>query len=467
MSFRLFGVNIEIQIFFWLTAGMLGYFRIPNITAHFGLLVVYMLVVLVSVLTHELGHAFAIMRHRIEPEITLHGMGGTTNWRPVLPLGRVDMVVISAAGPFNGFILAGVVYALTRLAPGLVQGLPVAAQFAIQALIEVNVAWGIFNLIPVMPFDGGHILEHALGPKRIRLSAGISFAVGAAAAVYLAYTGFLFGAMFLGMGAFKSYQRFRAEGPDPSLATPPRRGSPPQQEALPAELAALLQSARHALTEEDYNRAIALAHRALEGDGGSIAVPARASREALEIVAWAHLLEDRIEAANETLARARKHGEPDASLAGAVLFARRDLAAARRVLEEARSRGDDRKEVVGLLIQILIEQGEVARAAAVALDIVDTLSTEDARRMAQIAFEGRAYSWSARLFAALFDRARGADDAYDAARATALDGDQDRALEWLRKAVEAGFSDRARAWSDAALEVLRAGSGLESVLPRP
>jgi hypothetical protein len=58
------------------------------------------------------------------------------------------------------------------------------------------------------------------------------------------------------------------------------------------------------------------------------------------------------------------------------------------------------------------------------------------------------------------------EDAYGAARASAKDGNLEGALELLRRAVEAGFSDRARAWSDSALEALR-GSALEAVLPRP
>ena len=129
--------------------------------------------------------------------------------------------------------------------------------------------------------------------------------------------------------------------------------------------------------------------------------------------------------------------------------------------------GDDRKEIVGPLIQVLLEQGEVSRAAAVAFDIVDALSEEDARRMAKIAFEGRAFDWSARLYEALFERGRQPEDAYEAARAHAQDGALERALEMLRKAVEAGFSDRGRAWSDAALEALRADRGLETIVPRP
>src|SRR5207247_7425399 len=82
MEFRLFGVNVEIQFGFWLGSFLLGWGGggMPNQT-----ILIWMAVVLISVLVHEFGHAFAIKRHGIEPEIALHWMGGTTSWRAVLP----------------------------------------------------------------------------------------------------------------------------------------------------------------------------------------------------------------------------------------------------------------------------------------------------------------------------------------------------------------------------------------------
>nr|AYM54539.1 hypothetical protein [Racemicystis crocea] len=464
MSFRLFGVNVEIQLFFWLTTVLLGWGYLSNM----GALAVWVAVVFVSVLVHEFGHAFAVMRHRIEPEITLHGLGGATTWRPIFQLGRLDMIVISAAGPAAGFALGGLVYALTRFAPGLVYKLPPLGQVAIDQLLWVNIGWGIINLLPVMPFDGGHILEQALGPKRIRIAAGISFLVGMLiAGLSLYFFKSWWTAMLFGMGAVQSYQRFQAEAPAEPAARPARREQANETEMVPPELAALLRSARHALNEERFDRARALSQKVLEGDGGAVKVTAGAAREALEVLAWTHLLEGRAQAASDVIEQARRYGEPDAALVGAVLLARGELGKARRVLEEARARGDDRKEVAGPLIQVLLEQREVARAAAVAFDILDSLSSEDARKMAQIARENRAFDWAARLFEAVFEREHGAEDAYEAARALSLDGQHARALEWLRKAVDAGFSDRGRAWSDVALEALRSGPGFEAMLPRP
>jgi Zn-dependent protease/thioredoxin-like negative regulator of GroEL len=463
MSFRLFGVDVEVQFFFWLTAVLFGFPYMQDPTAPRGAIAIWVAVVFVSVMVHELGHALAIKRHGIEPEIALHGMGGTTSWRPGRSLGRLDLIFISLAGPFAGFALGGLTYAFARLAPQALERLPLQAGWAMERLFFVNIYWGIINLLPVLPFDGGHVLEQALGPKRARLTAAISFLAGALVAGLAALGGWLWVALIFGLGAVRSYQRFRSAEPISPVESPLRRAAPAPADALPPELAATLQSARAALAEEELDRALALAQDVLSRE----TVTPRAAKEALEIVAWAHLLAGRLPAAMETLAQLRRSSEPDAALAGAILFARGDLGEARRVLEQARGRGDSRKEVAGPLIQILIQQGEVPRAAAVALDIVDTLSEEDVRQMASIAVDHAAFEWAARLFQAAFDRRGLADDAYDAARAFALDGQHEHALDWLRRAVEAGFSDRGRAWSDAALEALRAGHELETVLPRP
>ncbi|WP_438011009.1 site-2 protease family protein [Sorangium sp. So ce321] len=459
MSFRLFGVSVDVQLGFWLSAALLGYGIVAR--EQYQLFVVWILVVFLSVLMHEFGHALAIKRHRVEPEITLHFMGGTTTWRSLLPLGRLQHVVISLAGPFAGFFVAGILHLLLRYVPAL-YALPPMLLSGMEMLIQVNVAWGVLNLIPVLPFDGGHVLEHALGPRRARLTAAISGVAAVLLAIFFLRAGFFFFSFILVMSAFQSLQRFRSEPEAPSPAMNRRRAAL-QDEPVPPETAALLQRARRAVEEERTSEAMALANEVL---AQSPAPPKGALREAHELIGWSHLLLGDAKPAGESIAQARKHGDPDPALVGAVHLALGELKQARKVLEAAREAGDDRKEVAGPLIRVLVEQGDIARAAAVALDIVEQLSEDDARRMAEIAFERGAFDWSARLYEAIFRRAGLSEDAYGAARASAKDGNRDRAIELLRRAVEAGFSDRTRAWSDSALEALR-GAELEAVLPRP
>ncbi len=463
MSFRLFGIDVEIQTFFWLIAGFIGLGAMNQIEPRWAGVAVGVAAVFVSVLVHELGHAFAMMRHGMKPSITLHGMGGHTSWNCVPQLTRPQHIVVSLAGPFAGFTLAGLVLALAYFAPALVHKLPAAAKLWLSLLMEFNIYWGILNLAPVLPFDGGHVLEHALGPTRGRITGIVSMLAGIGLAIYFGTHGSIWMALLFGRGAMYGFQHYQAAASLEPVAGTARRAAPP---TLPAEVQAVLQRARHALAQEDYDRAIRLAQEVISGVDGQPS-PAPAPFQAMEILASAHLLEGRVELAASILAKAERLGDPDAALVGALLLAQDKLSAARTVFEAARSKGDDRKEIAGPLIQILITQGEVARAAAVAYDIIESLSTDDARKMAEIALEHRVFDWSARLSQAVFERNKQPDDAYEVARALARDGQRDQALAWLKRAVDAGFSDGARAWSDEALETLRGAELLESVLPRP
>jgi Zn-dependent protease len=463
MELRIFGTDVEVQGGFWVTAFLLGMPVLTSGHSKFAI-AVWVAVVFVSILAHEFGHAFAARANGLDPAIALHWMGGTTTFRAHARLSRFRLAFISIAGPLAGFGLAALMYAAIRFAPALVGRMPELGHFALEQLFIVNIYWGLINLVPVLPFDGGHVLEHLMGPKRVRATSLISLGAGIVVALWFLSSYSLWGAFIFGMGAIRSYQRFRSLGSDPVRPLVPRVAA---EEPLPLDYAIPLERARKALEDDDPQTAIAIAAEVLVGTPTREPPPVRAMHGALEILAWAHLMGGQNEAATEALENARKIGPTDAALAGAVLLAHGAKKDARKILEAARADGDHRKEIVGPLVQILIEQDEVPRAAAVALDIVDSLSEDDARKMASIAYEHRAFDWSARLYESVFDRAKVADDAYDAARALAQDGQLDHAMTMLRRAVDAGFSDRARAWSDAALDALRGGADLEAVVPRP
>lgn len=463
MAFRLFGVNVDIQMGFWINALLLGLMG-------GGLddpkrLAVWVPIVLISVLAHEYGHAFAIARRGIEPEITLHWMGGTTSWRNVLPLSRPYRVFISLAGPLTNILIAALALGFARLLPGAYHRMPALAQDALHTAISANLFWGVFNLLPVLPLDGGHVLEHALGPKRLRLTIMISLGFAVLGAIFFMSRGMFIAAMLFALSALQSFQRLRSD--DTVDGLPEGRQAPPRERPPPPEIGLKIRAARKAIAEDDLGLAASLANEAVKMIGEHDEPLPRAKVEAYEVLGWVAQLRGETSEATRWVKAAQQHGPPDAALVAAVLIGRGDTRDARKILEGARAAGDDRKEIVGPLIQILIAEGEVARAGAVAFDIVESLSDEDARRMAEISFSARAYEWAARLYEAVFARTKSPEDAYDAARALTADGALERALDLLGRAVDAGFSDRARAWSDAALEPLRAGQRLEAVVPRP
>lgn len=78
---------------------------------------------------------------------------------------RLGMMVVAAAGPATNFALALVgAAAMGLLAPQLGDGQGLLAQ-GLFYFILINLFLGLFNLLPIPPFDGSHIVEGAL-PRR-------------------------------------------------------------------------------------------------------------------------------------------------------------------------------------------------------------------------------------------------------------------------------------------------------------
>jgi len=116
------------------------------------------LLLFVSVLVHELSHAFVAQRHGLTVRgITLHVFGGVSEIEDEPP-GPAAEFLIAVVGPLTSFAIAAVLGAL--LAAGVA---PSGAPRAIFAyLVTVNVAVGLFNLIPGFPLDGGRLLRAIL-----------------------------------------------------------------------------------------------------------------------------------------------------------------------------------------------------------------------------------------------------------------------------------------------------------------
>jgi len=144
--------SIDVDItFFILLAVFVLYGYNPNQPIQYAL--IWIPVVVISVLVHELAHAgmIAILGFG-GSQIILGGMGGVTiNGRRARPW---QDLLISIAGPLSNF-------ALMFACAGLLYNVPIFRQdrmliVLMPYLIWANRAWGIFNLIPVPPLDGGH-----------------------------------------------------------------------------------------------------------------------------------------------------------------------------------------------------------------------------------------------------------------------------------------------------------------------
>ncbi len=231
LRFSVAGIPVRVHPLFWVLAVLLG-------SSSGGIvgLVTWVLAVFVSVLIHELGHAFAMRRYGQSSQIILHMTGGLTVPERVawgggyasVALSPNQEIFISLAGPFSGFILAGVLFLLVIVSGGEVMmgrilgiipipavvSLPFGGNFLNSLVITflwVNIFWGIFNLMPVYPLDGGNVTRYFMlktDPwNGIRNSLWVSVIAGAVLAVVgLAYFRSIYMAFLFGLLAFQSWQ---------------------------------------------------------------------------------------------------------------------------------------------------------------------------------------------------------------------------------------------------------------------
>lgn len=159
--FRVFGFPVHVRSGFLLFLGLVVFLQ----GAEFG--VPFAVFVALFTLVHELGHAFAARATGAEAEISLDFMAGYAAFVPTRPLTRLERAGISFAGPGVQIALGGVAYLAVRGGFGLPDtGRPIEL-----ALFWAGPAIGVFNLLPVLPFDGGaiaQVLVEVVAPRRAR-----------------------------------------------------------------------------------------------------------------------------------------------------------------------------------------------------------------------------------------------------------------------------------------------------------
>ncbi len=109
-----------------------------------------------SVLVHELSHALLARRAGIDvPRIRLFLFGGVSEMTSEPREPRAELR-IAAAGPLTSIGLALIFRAISST--GLAGALP-GGQAVVDYLAMINLALGLFNLLPGFPLDGGRILR--------------------------------------------------------------------------------------------------------------------------------------------------------------------------------------------------------------------------------------------------------------------------------------------------------------------
>ncbi len=207
LSFRLLGFQVVVEPWFWLVMLVFGANGPPEY------LPPWILAAFVSVLAHELGHAFLGRAYGRESWIRLYGLGGLTIFEGGGRFTLLRDTLVSLAGPMAGFAFALFIYLLNRAVP--LEGM--FLNLLIFDLLIVNIWLGIINLLPVLPLDGGNVMRNVVrawtGRNDDTLALRISVAVGALVAVVaLANESWWLGGLF-GFMAFESYQQLQRRPP--------------------------------------------------------------------------------------------------------------------------------------------------------------------------------------------------------------------------------------------------------------
>lgn len=252
LRFQLAGFPVRISWTFWLMAVVLGYELVRSIDMAFVnsplgspgvpvLLLIWAGCIMLSILIHELGHTLAFRWYGVQSHVLLYHFGGLaipsgyqSGGRSSGYLAPTASLLISAAGPLAQIgsaallvvVVAAMGYRVEVLSwlPGPLAGwtsslggrpLGNAVSFAmVNFYVLPSIFWGLLNLLPVLPLDGGRIAEALLamlGYGR-QIAYQLSLVTAALVAIYAFQSGQMFLAVFFVWMGIDAYQAMQGGG---------------------------------------------------------------------------------------------------------------------------------------------------------------------------------------------------------------------------------------------------------------
>lgn len=201
---RIAGIPIHLDMMFVLVAMVFCYpYFTSGSTQMISAGVIIVIGLLLSILLHELGHAFAGRFFDAHvSHIDLTGLGGIAHFERSLPASVFARTVIFLAGPAANLILW---LGLDQLADVAANSGKVMLSLPLAVLAVANFFLMVFNLLPAYPLDGGQTLDAWLGALfgpiwSTRIVACLGLVVAVAVALYALPSGFflILVALFLG-----------------------------------------------------------------------------------------------------------------------------------------------------------------------------------------------------------------------------------------------------------------------------
>jgi stage IV sporulation protein FB len=239
LRFRLLEIPVRVHPLFWIVMAVLGWeeHNLPMV-------VVWVACGFVSILVHEYGHGLMSKIFGSSPSIVLWGMGGLCYSQgerqslgqrlavvlsgPAAGLGLYMLVMVATSASFGVTASEHVSLseAVLRITPNreilhsAVQRFPGGDEgFTFQTywfLIQINLLWSLFNLLPIWPLDGGQaaqillsFYDRARGPRWGHIIS-LLFAGGLAIMALSQGSDNLFRALFLGYFAMINFQMLQS-----------------------------------------------------------------------------------------------------------------------------------------------------------------------------------------------------------------------------------------------------------------
>lgn len=165
---RWFGIPISIDVSWLIIATLVSWSfyalfidRFPDMETTYALVlgIGTAMLFFVSVLLHEISHSLMARRLGVPVSgITLFIFGGVTSTEQEAESPGHEFA-IAVVGPLTSIALGGVGWVLVNFTGEILSN---AVRFGIGALGWLNVALGVFNMLPGFPLDGGRVLRSIL-----------------------------------------------------------------------------------------------------------------------------------------------------------------------------------------------------------------------------------------------------------------------------------------------------------------
>lgn len=222
LKFRLLGIPVAVHATFLFIA-------ILGVTTYSGIdIAIWTAAAFASILLHEMGHALTARGFGARGVgVTLYGLGGVTTYGAAKKMSNGRSFLISAAGSATGIIAGGALLFLGR--NGAFDGVSHEVLVFIDSFIFTALVWGVLNWIPIVPLDGGHMVQSiasAVSEQHGPLISQVITWITVAVVVPLALmNGYQFAAIIVVLFAFSGLREYRAATARSSARKPPP--SPP------------------------------------------------------------------------------------------------------------------------------------------------------------------------------------------------------------------------------------------------